>query len=249
MSTTAARIEPPEAVLTASRAWLAPVRAALGPDFVAAHLTGSVLRHGFDPKHSHVNVLVVARQLDGATLDRIAGALPSSKRPPHFDPLFMTPSQITDSLDVFPIEWLDLRERHFRLEGEDLLAALEVSRTGLRAQCEHELRGKHLRLRHEYLGSARKAAHLREVLVRIASGFHALFRTVIRLRGEEPPPRTDHAIERVAAAYGLDAGALLGPHRLKHGERPDDDGTRRLYLAFMAEIERLIDAVDGLDVR
>ena len=44
-----------------ARRWLAPVRAALGPDFVAAYLTGSVLTEGFDPKHSQINVLVVAR--------------------------------------------------------------------------------------------------------------------------------------------------------------------------------------------
>jgi len=241
------RIEPQTALVEAARRWLAPVREALGGEFLSAYLTGSVLTHGFDAAHSHVNVFVVARALPPAVLDKLAAAIPATRKAPHFEPLFMTREQITSSLDVFPIEWLDLAQRHLRLEGEDVLGSLEVPRTWLRHQCEHELRGKHIRLRQEYLASGKRADRLREVLGRLSSGFHALFRTLLRLRGEDPPANTEKVIERVADAYGLDARALLGAHLVRHATRRHGDAeVRELYQKFMVEIERLTGAIDTL---
>ncbi len=243
------RIEPSTDLLEAARRWLAPVRTALGPGFLSAYITGSALTHGFDPKHSHVNLLVVARALDPDVLDRIAAAAPESRKLPRIDPLYMTHEQVKASLDVFPIEWLDVIERHLLLEGEDVLEGLDVPRTYLRLQCEHELRAKHLRLRHEYLASARKPERLAEVLARMTSGFHTLFRTLLRLRGETPPASTERVIERVATLYQLDAGALLGAYLVRYSaRRPDAAQSRERYRKFLVEIERLTRAIDGLRV-
>jgi hypothetical protein len=249
MPTHESRIEPPAELLAAARRWIEPVRTALGPEFLSAYLTGSALTQGFDAAHSRVNLLVVARTLEPDALDRVAASIPESKKPPQFDPMFMTRDQMLASLDVFPIEWLDLIERHLRLEGEDVFAGVEVPRTYLRLQCEHELRGKHLRLRHEYLASARRPERLAEVLARLASGFHTLFRTLLRLRGEVPPASHERVIERVAELYGLDARALLSAHLMRHSSRKEDAAAiRTRYRAFLTEIERLVGAIDGLRV-
>ncbi len=114
---TALRIQPPEQLIARTRDWLAPVRAAMGANFVSACLTGSVLTQGFDPRRSAVNLLVVARSLDGPALDAIARALPRRRALPRIEPLFMTRAQIEGSLDSFPIEWVDLQERHLLLDG------------------------------------------------------------------------------------------------------------------------------------
>jgi hypothetical protein len=99
------RIEPSPEILDASRAWLAPVRTALGSEFLAGFLTGSVLTQGFDTKHSKINMVVVARTLESATLDRLRESIPAPRKAPFFDPLLLTQRQIENSLDSFPIEW------------------------------------------------------------------------------------------------------------------------------------------------
>jgi hypothetical protein len=153
----ASRIEPAPAILDAARRWLAPVRTALGSDFLSCYLTGSVLRHGFDPRKSRVNLLVVSRGLGLDVLDRVAKVWPADeRRPPHFEPLFMSEAQVRQSLDAFPIEWIEIHEAHLLLEGHDVVGSLTVPRDNLRLQCEHELRVKALRLRHRYLASARQ---------------------------------------------------------------------------------------------
>ena len=243
------RIEPPRETLDAARVWLAPVRESLGSEFLAAFLTGSVLTQGFDAKHSKINIVVVARALESGALDRLRECMPASRKGLVFDPLLLTQRQIANSLDSFPIEWLELRERHLTLEGEDVFAALEVPNTYLRLQCEHELRSKHIRLRQAYLASGRKALALTDVLKGSASSFATLFRTLLRLRGEVTPASPAQVIEKVAQLYRLDAEALLGAHLVRFSARKyKADEVLAIYRKFLAEIDRLVIAIDTLRV-
>lgn len=243
------RIEPSQEILAASRVWIEPLRTAMGSEFLAAYLTGSVLTQGFHPQRSRVNVLLVARHLGGDVLDALALAVPESRRPPHFDPLFMTLPQIQKSLDSFPIEWIEICEAHLLIEGQDVIGNLEVPRTYLRLQCEHELRAKVIQLRQAYVLSARHPDRLEPVLRVSASSFATLFRTLIRLHGESPPADTAHVIERVADLYRLEAEALLGAYLVRLTERRyRGSELLALYRRFLLETERLVNAIDQMQV-
>jgi hypothetical protein len=175
--------------------------------------------------------------------------VPVTTKPPHIDPLFMTMHQVQRSLDVFPIEWLDLKDRHWKLEGVNLFDTLEVPQTYLRLQIEQELRGKHLRLAQEYLTGAASPERLHAALSRLASGFHTLFRALIRLHGEAPPSSLERVIERVAELYDLDPQGLLGAHRMRSLKKhPGPEATRETYKGFLAQVEQLTSAVDALRV-
>ena len=249
MTTTLERHEPAPLVLSAARRWLMPVRERLAENFLSAYITGGALHEGFDPAQRHINVLVLVQDLPLGRLDGISAGLPTTSKPPHIDPLFMTMQQVQRSLDVFPIEWFDMKERHWVLDGVDALETLEVPATYLRLQVEQELRGKHLRLVQEYLTGAAHPERLHAALARLASGFHTLFRALIRLHGEAAPTSLERTIGRVAELYDLDANALGAAHRLRAQRRhPGADETRASYRAFLAQVERLVAAVDGLRV-
>lgn len=240
------RIEPSAEILGAVRQWLSPVRAALSGDFLAAYLTGSVLTQGFDPRKSRINVLVLTRNFGDSDLEALARAMPAPvKKGPQFDPLFMTRRQLEKSLDAFPIEYLEMKERHLLLEGDDLLGAVEVPRTYLRLQLEHELRGKHLRLRQFLLFNWNDPETLAASLESAASGFATLFRTLLRLQNEIPPADSAHVVQRVADLFGLDSQALLGAHLAKTAGVKREDALRQ-HRSFVAELERLIRAIDEL---
>ena len=247
------RIEPSPETLAQARQWLAPVRAALGSDFLAAYLTGSVLTQSFDAKQSRINLLVVARTLDTDVLERIAPACQASAAAKDanagIDPLFLSRRQVEHSIDVFPIEWLEIHERHLLLEGEDLVAALEVPAGFLRLQCEHELRGKHIRLRQTYLLAHDRPEELERVVRGSASGFATLFRTLLRLRGETPPGDSAKVIQRLADVYGLDATGVLGPQLMRYSPRRyKSEEILALYRKFLVEMDRLVNAIDEMHV-
>lgn len=246
----ASRTEPAPEILEAARAWLRAVRPALGAEFLACYLTGSVLRVGFDPRQSRVNLLVLARTLPLTVLDAVTDALPADDRKgPNFDPLVLTESQVRQSLDAFPIEWIEIQETHLLLEGNDLLSELTVPRNNLRLQCEHELRVKLLRLRLVYLQSRRDPRALEPVLRGAASSFATLFRTLLRLRGEQPPAGTPQVVERVADLHRLDARALIGAYQVRFTDRKfTGEEMLTIYRQFLIEIERLVDVIDSLSV-
>jgi hypothetical protein len=243
------RIEPSQEIMAASRQWLQPVRDALGHEFLAAYLTGSVLTQGFRADRSSVNILVVARHMSGETLDSVARSLIETRKAPHFDPLFLTHRQIQKSVDVFPIEWTEIQESHLLMEGHDVLGELQVPRTYLRLQCEQELRAKAIQLRKAYVLGARHPDRLEPVLKAGSASFATLFRTLIRLAGESPPADQAHVIERVADLYKLKAEALLGAYLVRVTERRHR-GAELLSLCrhFLLEVERLVDAIDGMRV-
>ncbi len=244
-----ARPEPPREIADAARAWIAPLKAALGADYVAAYLTGSVLAPGFDVRRSRVNVLIVARELDPATLDSTRAALPDSPKSPGFDLLLLTRTQVEDSLDTFPIELLELREQNLRLDGDDVLGPIDVPREFLRLQCEHELRAKHIQLRQAWLHSSRKAEALQDVLRGTASSFSTLFRTLLRLRGQAVPADRADMIRRIASEFGLDAASLLPAFEVRSSDRRyKASEIEPIYRAFLAEIGRLVVAIDQLRV-
>jgi len=250
------RIQPSDEILDAARRWLEPVREALGGEFLGAYLTGSVLTQGFDPALSHVNIMVVSRHLDPEILDRLAAAIPHEKKKKkkgmlQFEPLFVTQKQIEQSLDVFPIEWLDIQERHLRLEGDNVFDAIDVPRHHLRRQCEHQLRGKNIQLRQVYVMSKHDSSAPEAELAGVASTFATLFRTLIRLQGETPPTHNGQVIERVADMYGLDARGLLGAHLVRYsGEGAyKNDELAEMYRLFLVEVDKLVHAIDTLTVR
>ena len=161
----------------------------------------------------------------------------------------MTHRQIEGSLDSFPIEWIDIQERHLLLEGQDVLGNFEVPRTYLRLQCEHELRAKLILLRQSYVLSGARPDRLESVLRSTSSGFATLFRTLLRLAGESPPEDGAQVVERVAAIHRLQSEELLGAHRVRADQRRyRGHELLAIYRKFMSEIERLVNAIDGMQV-
>ena len=159
----------------------------------------------------------------------------------------MTRDEIATSADVFPIEWLDVRERHLLLEGEDVLSGIVVDHECLRRQIEHELRGKHLRLRMMWWLHASRPADLRRALLMQTSGWNAVLRALLRLDGEAAPASHEATVDRVAERHGLSAAALHGALQLRTTrQRVSDAEAKQRYRDFLVEVERLVAIVDGL---
>jgi predicted nucleotidyltransferase len=241
------RIEPEEEVRNVARDWLDRVKPALGSEFVCAYLVGSCLRQGFDLRRSDLSLLVIARSLSRPRLQELAEALAQWRRPPRVSPIFHTQEQLRRSLDVSPIEILDLEETHLLLEGPDVLGGLAIPREFLRLQCEREVRRHFLDLRQTYLLHRRSPSILARALDSASSQLGGLFRTLLRLRGEEVPAQDGRVIELVSEVYALDAQKLLGPYVLRDSS-VGMDRVRQCYLDFVLELERLTGTLDELRI-
>ncbi|MCX9084018.1 MAG: hypothetical protein OIN87_04365 [Candidatus Methanoperedens sp.] len=89
------------------------------------------------------STLVVCNELDFDTLKKLKqlGEIP----------LVFTKEELTNGIDVFPIEFLNIKQHHTMLFGEDILKNFIISKSNMRQQLEFEFRSKLIHLREQYL--------------------------------------------------------------------------------------------------
>ena len=122
-----------------------------GAGLHSLYVVGSAVTPDWVEGRSDVNTLLVLRQMDLAVLEAIGPLGKRHHRTGIAPPLVMDREYLAGSLDVFPMEFLELRLIHETVAGEDLLARLEIGRADLRHQCEREVRSRLVGLRQAYL--------------------------------------------------------------------------------------------------
>ena len=218
-----------------------------GHDLLAVFLYGSAATGEHLCGKSDINVTVVLNRLNPDLLRKASGHLRSWSRQGFATPMFFDPEFLRDALDVFPIEILDMQERHRMLWGPDVLAELRIERGALRRQCEQELRGKLLKLRQAYVESSRSPRDLEAVLSSATSGLVVLARMLLHLARAQEAGGTEAVLARIEAQFGVGVANLRKAWRLKRGEtRVTGSEVDLLYQAVLEEFQRLVEVVDAL---
>jgi hypothetical protein len=218
---------------------------ALGKHLESIVLYGSAARGDWHAGSSDHNVAVVVTSLDAATLEALHGPLLQWIKTHEPPPRLLTRALITASLDVFPIEYLDLRSHHVVLHGTDPFAGLEVRTEALRLQCERELREKLMRLGEGYVVAHRSRRLLRALLLDSYTSFVALFRGALALWGETPPAAAADTAAAFCARAGLDPAPFAALDRLRRGERGAPRDLKLLFSGYYDGLNRAAEAIDG----
>ena len=176
------------------------LKAAYGEDLLSVVLYGSAASGDFHRKHSDLNVLCVLKQVELAELERGAELFRWWMKKDQPPPLLLSAEEIRDGSDVFPIEFLDIRENYRLLHGADLVASIEVNTANHRRQVEHELRSRLLRLRKRFLETQHDTKAVTQLMIESLSTFATLFRHALLLAGF-PAPIKKHEIFRAVAEH------------------------------------------------
>ncbi len=209
-------------------------------------LYGSAAAGDHTGKQSDYNVLVVAKELDIATLDAFSKTASAWSKAGNPAPMLFTEERLAQATDVFPIELLDIRECHKVLYGDDLVQGLEIDTKNLRLEIEHELRGKLIRLRQSYLLTQGKPRAVADLMVQSLSTFLVLFRAALRLFESEVPQKKFQALEKLSTHLEFDGSVFKTVQELKDGTKKSKDlAVDKLFDNYLKTIERVIDAVDA----
>ena len=90
------------------------------------HIVGSALTQDFDTKISDINSVVVLHKMDLKFLEFLAPLGKKYGKKRIAAPLIMTPEYIENSLDVFPLEFFNIKMLHHTVWGEDIFQFLEI---------------------------------------------------------------------------------------------------------------------------
>ena len=156
------------------------------------HVTGSAATPEYVHGKSDINSVIVLTQMQTACLRSLAPLGRKYGKKGIRSPLLMTAGYIERSLDVFPLELLEMKVIHQTVYGEDTLAPLAIDRSALRLQCERELKALLIRLRQGYIASLGEPKLLQEMFASSLPDFIRVFRgTVMLLKGEAPVLKAD----------------------------------------------------------
>lgn len=172
------------------------------------HLTGSALTEDFDKKTSDINSVVILNKMELGFLETLAPKGKRYRKSGISSPLIMTPEYIQNSLDVFPIEFLNVRLCHQTVLGEDIFRDMAIKRDDLRHQCEREVKVKLIGLRQGYLSSMGDSKTLSGNFSASITGHIPLFRGVIELKGGTPPLPAHQVIDALSESTGVDCSAF-----------------------------------------
>ncbi len=226
------------------------LKAAYGDRLVAVLLYGSAAAGDRQAAYSDYNVLCVLERIGTRELGESSPIFQWWRGLGNPAPLLLSEREVATCTDCFPIEFHDMQARRELLFGRDVVEGLEVDDKFYRAQVEHELRAKLLRLRQKAAGMLAEHDLLRRLLVDSISTFCVLFRHALLLDGIEADVRKREVVARSAARFGFDAAPFdklldLREERL----RPRDADPVALLAGYLAGIEAVIEAVDRMDTR
>lgn len=224
------------------------LKGALGDHLVSVILYGSAAVGDWHEHGSDLNVLCVLNRISPKELaqsEPIFRWWREQRNPP---PLLLTEEEVRTSTDCFPIEFHDMQEHRRVLHGTDLIAGLQIDRSFYRAQIEHELRAKQIRLRQRAAEVLANSDALLNLMIDSVSTFCVLGRHALMLAGHEPRWKKKEIAAALEKALAVPLTAINEILAIRAaGKRNARIDTLALLEAYLGETEALVRFVDALD--
>jgi hypothetical protein len=225
--------------------WLSEV---LGDRLKCVMLHGSAVAGDFVAGESNYNLLVVIEPLGLSELRAVGPPLAAWDRAGHAVPILFSPGQLNASLDLFPIEMLDIKQWRRILFGSDLLTEVRVEPMHLRRAVERELTGKLLALRGKYAVVADNPRAVRELMVASLSTFLVLFRAALRVYETEVPETKLEATRALAKHIAFDAEPFERLFEMKQSSPGARRGVADVsFAAYLGAIEGVAKAINNFN--
>lgn len=149
-----------------------------------------------------------------------------------------TQEELLKSLDVFPLEFLDLKDSRKLLAGSDILNLLDVSAVNLRHECEFYLRSHILKLREGFIHPNRDVDYL--IRASLPSLF-SIFRHLLHLLNIPVPKTNDEVIQSLSQIIPFKVDVFITV--LNRLSQKDLSSHFYSYLTELTVIVRYVDAL------
>jgi predicted nucleotidyltransferase len=218
------------------------LKAALGKNLKSFVVYGSAAT-GELYKKSDYNTLIVTDEMDLKELDKISRPIREWVKKGNPVPLIFTDHSLKRSEDVFPMEFLDIKENSLTLFGENYFKNMKIPLQNLRLETERELKSALLKLMRSYVVTAGRTHDMKRVMRESISGVIAVFKGVLRLYKIKAPAKKMDVIEAMPAAMKLDKMIFSDILLLKQGKDIIKDAPRTFH-EYIEGIERVAEIVD-----
>jgi predicted nucleotidyltransferase len=218
----------------------------LGERLVSVILYGSQAAGDHAGKNSDINLLVVTKTLMTQELQSLSEVIVPWVKEGNHPPLFLTLNHLKDFASVFSVEILDIQHSHQVLYGTDHFQGIKVSNDHLRTQLQHELQGKLLRLKTQFILTESNPKAVEQLMISSLSSFLVLFKNTLWLFEAKPEARKMTALNQLKAHIAFDLEPFAVVDKLKRGEKVANLDVLHTFQKYLGAIEAIVDNVDKL---
>lgn len=177
--------------------YVALIEELAGANAKALTLFGAIVTNAFDAqRHTARSVLVVER-VDLPMLRRLAEHGTKLGKAAIAAPLIMTPEYIKTSLDTFPLEFIEIKQRHLTVSGDDYFDELTFDDPHVRLQCERELKSVLIALRQGLLAAAGREKFIHALEMDVGERLMRILRGLLWLKGQTEAKPASHVLTEV----------------------------------------------------
>ena len=218
-----------------------------GGSIISVIIYGSAACGDYIAGSSDINSIIVFNKIGVSELKKSLNIVNKGIRHKINTPLFLTQEHIKTSLDTFPIEFIEMKENHILIYGQDVLADINIDPVNIRFICEEQIKGKLIRIRQAYLEIGLRKKGIEALIKESFTSLFPVFRGMLRLKGITPFNSKKENIKALGEAFGIDTGILYAILADKHndGKISGQDLENALF-EYIEQLEKLGDIADKL---
>ena len=222
----------------------------LGDQLLSITIYGSAVKDNYFPGSSDLNLLVLVPEYSPGILKKVSPVAKGFSGRSRISSFVVDVNDIKDSADVFPVKYLDMKNHHVVLCGQDIFDDMEIDKTNIRFDLERQIRKVSLRLREMYMYSNYTVAELRNILVSNFSGFALYMAALLHLHNIKAPVKKEDIIKAASLEFSLDLSVLESVLNLKKGgNNPPRARMQKLFDEYFVVVDRIVEIVDKMEVK
>jgi predicted nucleotidyltransferase len=209
-------------------------------NIISIVLYGSATGKYFIPKKSDINLAVVFRNLEFQQLKDSLKLINYGISKRITAPLLLSLSHIESSKDIFPIEFIEIKENNILLYGKDIFSSLKIDEANIKLFCKREIEGKLIRLRQAYLEIGLRRKGIEALMKESIYSLLPVFRALLRSKVQNPPIDKEQILIEFCNHYGLAKdifSAILRDRMNDEKIKGEDVGV--FFKKYLKEIEKL----------
>jgi hypothetical protein len=222
------------------------LKTSLGERLTSIVLYGSAAAGDNVGKGSDVNLLVVTKNLMPKELQSLSAIIVPWVKEGNHPPLLLNQNHLNEFSSVFPVEILDIQNSHQLLYGVDPVDGVNVSNEHLLIQLQHELQGKFLRLKTQFILTDSKPAAVTQLMVDSLSSFLVLFKNTLWLFKVKPHPKKLEALRQLKNHIAFDMEPFEKVAHLKAGSHIADSDVILLFQRYFMAIQAIVNQVEKM---
>ncbi len=196
-------------------------------------------------RHNNNQVLVLLKEINFKNLlenSKVTKKLQKKK----IIPMYLTKEYIETSCDVYPLEYINMKNSHEVVYGDDILKELNIPSDNIRLESEQKIKGALIRITQVILEMGDRKKDLSKTVFLAVEDIMDGIKGMLNLAKITDPDTAAAVLDSAQKQFNIELQPIKDILNWKNGTAPED--YKKLIYDFYEKIEELAVLVDKMEV-